>query len=232
MKKIVLLVLVFTMVSVARGKVSTRVCLADGYTPLPLADPNIPFVYQDIMVGTKLTIIVDSDIAERWSGGLHIAGTDRVYGVLSARDFNDTPHDWEGSHLEAAGDRARVIGWQSDIKSGFDLYSHRKTVAGDWFIIDYTATRVGTCNVGFYEYTQPGGMDYPVYDLVFSHVPTRDFNEDTKVDVADFAIFASYWQVVDCNDPNQCGGTDLDTDGNVDSMDLTLFMDYWLNSTE
>jgi hypothetical protein len=75
-------------------------------------------------------------------------------------------------------------------------------------------------------------MDYPVYDLVFSHVPTRDFDEDTKVDVADFAIFALYWHVVDCNDPNQCGGTDLDIDGNVDSMDLALFADYWLKSTE
>ena len=232
MKKIVLLVLVFTMVSVARGNVSTRVCLANGYTPLPLADPNIPFVYRDIMVGTKLTIIVDSDIAERWSGGLFIAGTDRNYGVLSARDYNDTTHDWEGSHLEAASDRARVRGWQGDIRSGFDLYGHRKAVAGDWFIIDYTATTVGTCNVGFHDYSLPGGMDYPVYDLMFSHVHTRDFNEDTKVDFADFAIFASYWQVVDCNDPNQCGGADLDTDGNIDSKDLTLFVDYWLESTE
>jgi len=184
------------------------------------------------MVGTKLTIIVDSDIAERWSGGLFIADPDRDYGVLSARDYNDTTLDWEGSHLEAASDRARVRGCQDIIRSGFDLYGHRSAVAGDWFIIDYTATSVGTCNVGFYDYSQPDGMDYPIYDLVFSHVHTRDFNEDTKVDFADFTILASYWQAVDCNDPNQCGVVDLDTDGNIDSNDLALFVDYWLECTE
>jgi hypothetical protein len=232
MKRLTVLVLFLGLASMAMGEVSTRVYLADANTPLELADPNVPYVYRDIMVGTKLVIIVDSNVAEHWDGGLFIPGTDKDYGVLSGRDYNDTTLDWEGSRLEAAGDRARVFDCQDDIRSGFDLYGHRSAAAGDWFIIDYTATSVGTCNVGFYDYGWPGGMDYSIYDLMFSHVRTRDFNQDTKVDFADFAIFASYWQVVDCNDPNQCEGADLDTDGNIDSNDLALFVGYWLESTE
>jgi len=232
MKKITIMVLFLDMASMAMGEVSTRVCLADGNTPLELADPNIPFVYRDVMVGTKLTIIVDSNIAEYWDGGLFIIGTDKDYGVLSGRDYNDTTLDWEGSRFEAVGNGAHVNDWWDDIRSGFDLYGHKSAVAGDWFIIDYTAISIGNCNVGFYDFSGPGGMDFPVYDLVFSHVPTRDFNNDARVDFADFAVLASHWQETGYIDPNRCEGTDLDADGNVDCNDLTLFMDYWLERIE
>ncbi len=232
MKTLTILALFLGMASTAMGEVSTKVCLADSNTPLELADPNIPFVYQDIMVGTKLTIIVDSNIACYWDGGLFITGIDRNYGVLTARDYNDTTLDWEGSRFEAAGDRACVYDWQDDIRSGFDLYGHKSAVAGDWFIIEYTATSVGSCNVGFYDYGVPGGMDFPVYDLAFLHVRTRDFNNDAKVDFDDFAVLASHWQETGCSDPDWCEGTDLDTDSNVDCNDLTLFVDYWLKRTE
>ncbi len=63
MKRVILLVLFLCMASVAAGEVSTRVCLADGNTPVPPVDPNFPHVYPDIMVGTRLTIIVDSNVA-------------------------------------------------------------------------------------------------------------------------------------------------------------------------
>ena len=63
MKNLVIVILTLVFSSIAAGEVSTRVCLSDANTPLELADPNIPFVYRDIMVGTKLTIIVDSNIA-------------------------------------------------------------------------------------------------------------------------------------------------------------------------
>jgi hypothetical protein len=232
LKKLTILALFLGMTPLAMGEVSTRVCLADSNTPLELADPNIPFVYRDIMVGTRLTIIVDSNIAGYWDGGLFITGIDRDYGVLSARDYNDTTLDWEGSRFEATGDGSCVYDCQDDFRSGFDLYGHRSAVAGDWFIIDYTATSIGYCNVGFYDYGGPGGMDFPVYDLVFSHVPTRDFNNDASVDLADFAVLAAHWQETDCGDTNSCEGTDLDTDGNVDCNDLTLFVDYWLKRTE
>lgn len=232
MKKLTILALFLVMTPVAMGEVSTRVCLADANTPLELADPNIPFIYRDIMVGTKLTIIIESNNAEQWDGGLFIAGIDRDYGVLSGRDYNDTTLDWEGSRFEAAGDGARVYDWLDVIQSGFDFYGHRSAVAGDWFIIDYNATSVGNCNVGFYDYGGPGGMDFPAYDLVFSHVRTRDFNNDAVVDFNDFAVLASHWQETGCSDPNWCEGTDLDIDGNVDCNDLILFIDYWLERTE
>jgi len=94
--------------SIAVGEISTEVYLADGETPWELADPNVPFVYRDITVGTKLTIVVSSDTVGIWSGLLQIAGDDRDFGVISARDFNDVTHEWEGSHLEAAGASAAV----------------------------------------------------------------------------------------------------------------------------
>jgi hypothetical protein len=232
MKKITIMALFLDVASMAMGEVSTRVCLADSNAPLELADPNIPFVYQDVMVGTKLTIIVDSNISEPWDGGLFITGTDRDYGILSGRDYNDTTLDWKGSRFEAVGDEARVYDWEDEMRSGFDLYAHRSVEAGDWFIINYAATIIGNCSVGFYDYRVLGGMDSPVYDLVFLHVPTRDFNKDAKVDFADFAVLTSYWQETGCSDPNWCQGTDLDADGNGDCNDLTLFMDYWLKRTE
>ncbi len=221
MKRIMLLLLFLCMASVAVGEVSTRVYLADGNTPLE---------YQDIMVGTKLTIIVSSDANGLWNGGLFIKDPYRDYGVLSGRDYNDTTLDWEGSRFEAAGDGARVKDLQDDVMSGFDFYGDSDAVVGDWFIIDYNATNIGDCNVGFYDYSV--SWDDPIYNIEFTHVRTRDFNGDTKVNFIDFAVLASHWQVTDCGNPDWCEGTDLDTDGNVDANDLMLFADYWLEKTQ
>ena len=238
MKNIFYFLMIFCMASAASAEISTRVCLADGNTPLELADPNIPFVYRDIMVGTRLTIIVDSNTAGSWDGGLFIAEADIDYGVLSGRDFNDITVDWQGSRFDATGDSARVFDWngaidlQGENRIGFDLYGHTSSQAGDWFILDYTAISAGYCNVGFYDYSWPDGMDSPVYDITFSHVPSRDFNNNARVDFADFAVFASHWQETGCSDPNWCEGTDLNIDGNVDINDLTLFASYWLEKTE
>jgi len=229
MKKLILFVLVFGMTPVAVGEVSTKVCLADGNTPLELADANIPFKYRDIMVGTKLTIIVSSDTAEYWSGSLAITGEDMNYGVLSCRDFNDATDECEGSRFPEAGTGARVHPWEEPGVYGFDLYGHSSAVPGDWFIIDYNATSVGDCNVGFYDHSV--SWEEPIYYLEFSHVRTRDFNGDTKVDFTDFAVLASYWGDTVCSDPNWCEGADLDTDGSVDSNDLALFAEYWLEKT-
>jgi hypothetical protein len=178
------------------------------------------------MVGTELTIIVSSDTGGSWTGDLAITEEDMNYGVLSARDFNVTTDDWEGSRFPEAGTGARVRNWEEAGIYGFQLLGHSSAVAGDWFIIDYNAIAVGDCNVGFYE-------DFElVYELSFSHVRTRDFNNDTKVDFADFALFALYWQETDCIGPNWCEGADLDIDGSVDIYDLALFVDYWLEKTE
>ena len=76
---------------------------------------------------------------------MFIIGSDRNYGVLSDRDYNDTTHDWKGPCFEAVGDRAKVYDMQDDMQSAFDLYGHRRAVVGDWFIIDYIATNAENC---------------------------------------------------------------------------------------
>lgn len=236
MKSLAILALVFSVAPTATAEVSVRVCLADGNTPLEPADPNMPFVYPEIMVGTRLTIIVSSDTNECWTGSLVIADANMDYGVLSARDFNDVPghwRDWEGSRTKAAGNEARVWDFEVAGIDGFDLLTGSTGVkAGDWFVIDYTATNVGACNVGFYNFDESLMDVVLICYLTFSHVLTRDLNIDTKVDFADFAVFASPWQETSCNDPPWCEGADLNTDGAVDSTDLVLFADYWLEMTE
>jgi len=241
MKNLTTVVILLAFSSIATGEVSVRVCLADANTPLELAypneladpnvlsDPNV-FVYRDIMVGTKLTIIVDSNVAGTWDGGLYIRYTDREYGVLSARDYNDITHDWESSRFEAAGDKAWVLDFNDIIMSGFDLHSHNTADVGDWFIIDYKAKNIGVCTVDFYDYSS--GSNIPVCSHEFSHVRTCDFNQDTKVDFADLALLSLYWLQVGCTDPDWCSGTDLNTDGIVDYDDLMLFADFWLEKTE
>ena len=221
MKELTLLVLFLCMVSAAAGDIFTIVCEADG---------NTPFDGRDIMVGTRLTIIVNSDAGGYWSGALTIEDANLSYGALTARDYNESTLDWEGSHFEAAGTGAQVATLEEMGLYGYQLLGHSSAVAGDWFIIDYNAIEIGDCNVGFYDH-DISWFD-PIYYLPFSHVRTRDFNNDTRVDFADFAVFGLYWQVGDCNDPNWCEGTDLDTSSNVDANDLALFIDYWLERTQ
>ena len=222
MKMVISLVLFFSLISVTLGKVSTRVCLADGNTPLE---------YQEVMVGTKLTIIVDSNAAEYWDGDLALMGEDVNRAVLSARG-PEMFGDWSGSHLETAGFSAAVYDWVNLEIQGFDLYTDfLGGEVGDWFIIGYTATAIGDCNVAFFD-----GIDYappyePTYYIEFTHVRTRDFDGSTGVDFGDFAMLGSYWHQ-SCTDPNWCEGTDLDLSGIVDINDLMLFTDYWLEKTE
>jgi hypothetical protein len=209
-QKLMFLVLFFSMASAVVGEVSTRVCEADG---------NTPFDGRDIMVGTKLTIIISSDAntIDPYPVDLIIEGTDRNYGYLS------------GAYaLEAAGTKPLLYPWEDDLHQAFSFQTDVNAVAGDWFIVDYIATAVGDCNVGLYEWFS----NDPTYELSFSHVRTRDFNKDTKVDFRDFAVLASYWQEANCGDVNDCEGTDLNTNGSVDVNDLMLFCEYWLERTK
>ena len=227
MEKLLALILALAIVPIATAQVTLEVCEADGETPF---DCN-----EEIMTGTKLTLIVSSDSNSYWSGGLFIKGQDRAYGTLAGRDLDPNTRDYTGSHYEDAGDFAKVTAWKDSAIWGFDLYTFypvdgnsedNSTVPGDCFIIDYKAEEVGDCNVGFYDYDI--SWDDPNYFISFFHVPTRDLNSDEKVDFGDFAIFASQWSTIDCNDPNWCSGADLDFDGFVDYNDLRLFVRYWL----
>jgi hypothetical protein len=223
------------MCPTAVGQISLKVYEADGVTPFDCND--------DIMVGTKLILIVSSDNNDTWSGGLFVAQQDRELGALVGRDWDPNAivgshivigGDWTGSHFEEAGDMARVVDWNDSSIYGFDLYSSVLSPndwpgnpnAGDWFVIDYYAEEVGDCNVGFYDYN----IDWnePALCVTFSHVPTRDLDYDGVVNFNDFGIFAPQWNATDCNDPNWCDGADLERDGDVDYNDLELFAEYWL----
>ena len=230
-----MLAFIFCAVSAVMGEISTVVFLSDGNTPLALVDSNIPHIYRDIMVGTKLTIVVSSDTNEIWEDEYEAAGGSLAieeqywpYGVLSARE-PFVGGDWSGSHLSAAGDPAAVNDWENPV-DGFDLYTGSHNIeAGDWFVIDYNATDIGNCNVGFYDHRI--NWNIPIYYLVFSHVRTRDFNSDTIVNFRDYAILASHWQETNCGAPDWCEGADLDIDSNVDINDLMLFCEFWLEKT-
>jgi len=211
MKKLTIVILFFCVVSVTAANISTRVCLADA---------NTPFIDRDIMVGTRLTIIVSSDANEDYLPcDLGIKESDGAYGILSDPNL-----------LESAGDGAMLYAsvWPSTTEQveGFS-YSGGGYI-GDWFKVDYIATAVGDCNVGFYEWF---AME-PTYEISFSHVRTRDFDGSTIVDLADFRVLASNWQSTGCIDPNWCDGTDLDASTVVDANDLILFGEYWLEKTE
>jgi hypothetical protein len=238
MRKWIFLTVVLSLgvVAIATGEVSVTVYLSDGNTPLALVDPNIPHVYRDIMVGTKLIIVVSSDTNEYWGDGFDDGGSLAIeeeyspYGILSAREPL-VEGDWSGSHLPAAGNEAIVWDWEESGIDGFNLYTGSNNIEpGDWFIIDYNAIDIGDCNVGFYDHRI--SWDEPIYELSFSHVRTRDFNNDTIVNFHDYAIFASHWLETNCNTSNGCDGTDLDINDSVNANDLMLFCQYWLERTE
>lgn len=231
MKKItILLLLFFSMTSPTLGAVSTKVCLSDGNTPLESADPCVPFVFWDIMVGTKLTVLVGSNVAEYWYGGaLGVEEEDMLnIGHLYGRGYDGFVYP--GSCLPAAGVDAAV--WSTvSYGYGFEFYGGDDPNVGDWFIFDYNALDIGDCNIAFYDFDV--SETEPVQTLTFHHVRTRDFDGNAQVNFADFAVLAFYWQVTDCNKPGGwCEGTDLDIDGDVDLDDLMLFVNYWLEKTE
>lgn len=211
-------------------------------------DGVTPFDFRDIMVGTKLTVVVESSSAAAKCGGLFIEGDDRFWGRLSGRDrdpgslspncnFNDgspfgEPGDWTGSHFPSAGGSPTVYTFKDSSLGGFDTESDNDAVAGDWFILDYTAIGVEDPNgnasveIGLYDYDVSIGT--PIQTLTVSQVRTRDFNDTGIVDYVDFSIVNNNWMATNCQDPNWCGQTDLNRDGGVNIVDLGMFIDFWL----
>lgn len=229
------LTLVLCMVPIALGQDSLNVYWPDGTTPF---DCN-----SEIMVGDSRVLVISSDSNDYGKisvFGVFIAGDDRLGGILTGRglDPNDpNARDYTGSHLENAGLYARVTQWRDSDIQGFDCFTYypvdgysepNTTVPGDWFVIDYHATKAGDINVGFYIYNGDEGWDEPNYIITFHNVPTRDFNSDGVVNFRDFATFSAHYNDTDCGDPNWCSGADIDRDGDVDNKDLGLFVEYWL----
>jgi hypothetical protein len=124
-------------------------------------DPNHPTIYRDIMVGTRLVIVVSSDAGGYWLGRLQLSQDDEEYATLSGRGYISTRPgrtafypNYKGPCLDSAGGEARVRSFTNPADGiGFDLNTTvtgastgaHPAVPGDWFIIDYRAEQIGTC---------------------------------------------------------------------------------------
>lgn len=246
MRKLVVLALTLLLTSPSGAEVWVVPYRCDETTPLPAIDPNYPAVYQDIMVGTRLALIVRSDTDVPWRGWLRLSWDDAPYATLSGRGYASTnpvggafyPH-YQDSCLASAGGKAHVTDVNSAVGIGFELTTMGPggstdtppTVVGDWFVIDYRAEQVGPCNVGLYDALV--SYSVPIQTFSFMHVPSRDFNGDATVDFQDFALLASHRKSVNTPDPNGlAAGFDLNGDAKVDLADLALFGEYWLERTD
>ena len=83
------------------------------------------------------------------------------------------------------------------------------------------------------QYTKiSNGWDY--YQLLtittddFTVGQVADFDDDCDVDLLDFGLFAAHWLEDGCEDPNWCGGADLNQNTYVDPPDLEKFSENWL----
>ncbi len=226
----------------ALAEVGTTVYLSEPNVVLePISDINGVITYPDIMVGTKLAIVVDSNQEGRWHGGFFIEGSSLGYGLLSGRDYNDVTLDWEGSRYPAAGtSRALVFDGSDIVREGFYLYADGGAVTGDWFAIDYVAASPGPCTayLCYYEYEYPWPPDpmflpeeFLIQELTFSHVLSRDFDGNGAVELNDCAILAACWNMV-VSDPNGPCAVDLSGDALVNFVDFAMFADFWLERTE
>ena len=234
------LLCIFLMNVAAHGEVSVKVFLRDSNEVLQPVDVNSALLYTDygqIMEGTQLAILVDSNTVElNKYMGLYIEDDYRNYGLLSARgpemDFFDSIFDAAGKSTSAW--ISPVAGyWPEEDKemTGFDLMTGFAEVSiGDWFIFDYDTLAIGDCSVTLYCYEYPNPNAFLIQELRFSHVATRDFNADGRVNFVDFSILAKYWGN-DCSDPKSCEGVNLEEYGLIDINDLTLFADFWLEKS-
>lgn len=248
MKKLLVPIVIVLVAPLALGRVWTTVYRCDEKTPLAAVDPNHPTVYRDIMVGTKLVIVISSDTAEPWSGTLQLAREDEECGVLSGRGCGPATLgplvQCPASCLPAAGRRPAAYPTGDSFMVGLGLDNDWGTpkmrpTAGDWFVVDYSAKGVGVCdvelqtctlNIGPTTFLDPDmaiGLDTLVQTLTFTHVPSRDFNQDTIVNSADLALLTSHWgSQADPNTP--ATAFDLNGDGRIDVGDLAQFSAYWL----
>jgi hypothetical protein len=258
MKKLFVLALAVALTSVAAARVWVTVYRYDGKTPLAAVDSTHPDVYRDIMVGTRLTLVISSDTANKWGGKLELSWDDALYGRLRGRGLTppapgsplkvSTYHD---SCLDAAGTKATVMDYVDDhsigLNFGNDIYPYitggHPAYPGDWFVVDYYAEQVGDCRVEFHGHDLVGhaadrnavpviSPEQLLQTLFFQHVASRDFNGDTVVDFRDFARFAACWR--SAPDPNAGAEAafDFNTDSRIDSSDLASFCAYWLERTD
>jgi len=239
MRTLFVLLSAVAVAPMALAKVWTTVYRCDEMTPLATVDPNQPTVYRDIMVGTRLVILVSSDKGGYWLGSLQSSEEDAQYGTLMGRGYQATvpgtsikrPNYRDSLLPSAGGTKAQVRPYAGVSGIGLEFNSDAVAVPGDWFILDYQARQAGSCDLGLYDLYASG--DVPLETLSFTHVPSRDFNGDTIVDFRDFALLASRCGAAVPPDPNDPDAPfDLDANGRIDWGDITLFTEYWLERTD
>lgn len=245
MRKLLVLVLAAALTPVAAAGVWVSVYEHDGKTPLAAVDANYPDVYRDIMVGTRLTLVVSSDSSAYFVGRLWLSWNYALYGTLSGRGYAPPVPGaalkfgtYPGSTLDAAGTKGRVRDVVNSWGLGLELSSDQlpylsgghPAYPGDWFVLDYRATQVGPCNVGLFDMLF--SSETPIQTLSFRHIPSRDFDGDAVVDFRDFARLASRWRsAADLDSPAEVA-LDLTADGQVGPADLAAFARYWLERTD
>jgi hypothetical protein len=245
MKKLLVPALVAALTPVAAGKAWVTVYQHDGKTPLAAVDADHPNVFREIMVGTRLTLVVSSDSNEYWLGGLLLSWADANDARLTGRGLTPPAPGsqprfsaYKDSVLNAAGTKAYVrdIGGIDTI--GLELHTDifpyiegggHPAYPGDWFIVDYYAEQVGIYNVELYDWTS---SEVLLQTLSFTHAPSRDFNHDTIVDFQDFARFASGWRSAADPGSGPTADFDLNADSRVDLADLASFSRYWLEQID
>ncbi len=238
MRTLFVLVIAVAVTPMALAKVWTTVYRCDETTPLAAVDPNHPTVYRDIMVGTRLVILVSSDQGGYWFGNLLSSWDDAPYGALTGRGYLATlpgttvkGPSYKDSLLPSAGKQARARPYAGQFGIGLEFYSDPVAVPGDWFIFDYQATQLGSCDLGLYDLL--ASYDVPLETLSFTHVPSRDFNVDAIVNFQDLALLASRCGAVVEPDPNAPDASfDLDSNGRIDLGDIASFSEYWLERTD
>ena len=237
MRMVFALAVIVAVAPLTPANVRTTAYRCDEMTPLEVVDPNRPGVYRDIMVGTRLVIVVSSDTGGYWLGHLRLSGDDAEYAALAGRGLTAVPEvdmtEYRDSCLEAAGEGATARDYSSVCGIGFEFQTspYPPVIPGDWFIFDYRAVRVGYCAVGLYD--PVAGFDVPIETLSFTHVPSRDFDGDTIVNFEDLALLAGHWRTTVGHDPNSPEAVfDLNSDSRVDADDLALFSEYWLERTD
>lgn len=243
MRMVFALAVIVGVAPLVAANVWTTVYRCDEMTPLAAVDPNHPGIYRDIMVGTRLVIVVSSDTGGYWLGHLRFSWDNAEYAKLGGKGLTVVPEvdipDYRNSCLEAAGEGAKVYDFSGPEGIGLEFFApydygdpnYRPAVPGDWFICDYQAERVGSCDVELYDlFVSP---DTPIELLSFTHVPSRDFDGDTIVNFEDLALLAGRWRATVDPDPNSPEAVyDLNSDSRVDADDLALFSEYWLERTD
>ena len=91
--------------------------------------------------------------------------------------------------------------------------------------------------------SEPNGVNIPVVvtgepneTILFNGIQLYldiipgDFEPDWDVDLSDLGAFSLQWLSTDCNDPDWCGHSDLDYNGQVDFFDFSHLGDHWLET--